>query len=164
RKKSFNVDKPWKHHVDAVILNEAERKRYEGLWAANKGVHLDFMGHEDGLTEDEEYEEDMYDHEEDDSEDTYITNDCIHGYIVREIWARSRLSDDTLAQIWELVDRVKGGTLDREGFLVGMWLVDQCLYGRKLPTKVDENVWRSVGRMNVHVKIKIYKQKKKQKK
>jgi hypothetical protein len=28
---------------------------------------------------------------------------------------------------------------------VGLWLVDQRLKGRKLPIRVSESVWRSVG-------------------
>lgn len=85
----------------------------------------------------------------------------IHGYIVRELWRRSRLSDTTLAQIWSLVDRNHDGSLDREGFLVGMWLVDQCLYGRKLPHKIDDAIWRSVSRLGVTVEIIRKKQKRK---
>ena len=29
---------------------------------------------------------------------------------------------------------------------MGMWLVDQCLYGRKLPSVVEQCVWDSVDR------------------
>ncbi|VVT53295.1 uncharacterized protein SAPINGB_P003501 [Magnusiomyces paraingens] len=84
--------------------------------------------------------------------------DDIHGFIVRDLWRRSRLPDTTLAQIWTLVDRNHDGTLDREGFLVGTWLVDQCLYGRKLPHKIDDALWRSVSRLGVTVEILKKKQ------
>lgn len=80
--------------------------------------------------------------------------DDIHGYVVRELWRRSRISDDTLAQIWDLVDQNHDGTLNRESFLVGIWLVDQCLYGRKLPYKIDDAIWKSVSRLGVTVEIR----------
>lgn len=79
--------------------------------------------------------------------------DDIHGYVVRDLWRRSRVPDDTLSRIWDLVDRNHNGTLDRESFLVGMWLVDQCLYGRKLPHKIDDAIWKSVSRLGVTVEI-----------
>lgn len=79
--------------------------------------------------------------------------DHIHGYVVRELWRRSRVPDGTLSQIWDLVDRNHDGTLDRESFLVGIWLVDQCLYGRKLPHKIDDAIWKSVSRLGVTVEI-----------
>lgn len=181
-KKKFNEDKPWKHHNDADTLTEAERKRYDGVWATNRGAQVPYY------MEPEEYdimidEEEFYDEgflsdsdfSDSDSDDDSVSsaeyimsgenigkddvvvsdqNDAVHGYIVSRLWRRSRLPDERLSAIWELVDRCKDGTLDREGFLVGMWLVDQCLYGRKLPNKVDPRVWGSVGRLNVNIKIR----------
>ncbi|GMF70970.1 unnamed protein product [[Candida] boidinii] len=35
-------------------------------------------------------------------------------------------------------------TLSKEEFVVGMWLVDQCLYGKKLPKFISSDVWESV--------------------
>lgn len=64
--------------------------------------------------------------------------------VVKDIWERSNLPDDLLRQIYQLVDTRGDGTLDRRSFLVGMWLVDQCLYGRKLPVEVDRQIWNSV--------------------
>lgn len=312
RKKSFNEDKPWKHHADAVKLTESERKRYEGMWAANRGSHIPYQYPEEQM-EDMEYDEDEdteEDEEEDDDESEYESDgdesefsegdtdlesmdeedleqgskieppngsgpvresleiergpkqresleserprmresleserprlreslECerpsvdvakerrssadilsklnhprpdnadkpkqvtlpqsstyslnstakrpslpeskqgsvstmrgstsedpdptqtIHGLVVRELWRRSRLADDTLRQIWDLVDRRHDGCLDRESFLVGMWLVDQCLYGRKLPPKIDDTLWSSVGRLNVRIKIRRRKE------
>lgn len=37
------------------------------------------------------------------------------------------------------------GTLTCEEFIVGMWLIDQCLYGRKLPKIIPLSVWETIG-------------------
>ena len=74
------------------------------------------------------------------------------GIIVRDIWRRSRLTDDVLEEIWNLVDTTGQGVLGKEKFVVGMWLIDQRLKGRKLPVKISESVWESV-RMLSGVKI-----------
>lgn len=78
----------------------------------------------------------------------------VHGYVVARLWRRSCLAEETLAQVWDLVDSNKDGTLDRSAFVVGMWLCDQCLYGRKLPSKVPSEVWQSVGSLNLKVRFK----------
>lgn len=78
----------------------------------------------------------------------------IHGLVVKRIWLRSKLPDETLAAVWDLVDFRHDGTLNKAEFIVGMWLVDQCLYGRKLPRKVPELVWTSLGNIGVNVVIK----------
>lgn len=78
----------------------------------------------------------------------------VHGFVVRDIWRRSGLGDGVLEEVWELVEgggrgareRTGGrrrGRLKREEFVVGLWLVDQCLKGRKLPVEVQESVWQS---------------------
>ena len=74
--------------------------------------------------------------------------------VVREIWSRSRLPEHELAEVWELVDGRQVGRLKREEFVVGLWLVDQRLKGRKLPIKVSESVWDSVRGTGVRVKVK----------
>ncbi|PVH15101.1 uncharacterized protein CXQ87_002936 [Candidozyma duobushaemuli] len=81
-------------------------------------------------------------------------HELIHGIVVKRIWKRSRLPSETLEAIWNLVDFRKDGTLNKIEFLVGMWLVDQCLYGRKLPKKVEEQVWSSLGNMGLNVVIR----------
>lgn len=78
----------------------------------------------------------------------------VHGYIVARIWRRSHLPEETLSKIWELVDHNHDGTLDSSGFIVGMWLCDQCLYGRKLPPKVPVEVWQSVAPLNLKIRFK----------
>lgn len=133
KRSRFNEDKPWKHNLHTGRVEETERKRYEGLWATNKGIHCKYLAHIE---------------EADDEENN------VHGLVVRELWRRSRLPDDILEKIWNLVDRRRIGSLDREEFLVGMWLVDQCLYGRKLPPRVDDKVWSSVSRLNVKINIR----------
>lgn len=223
-KKSFNEDKPWKHHRNALIVTEKEKKRYEGVWAANKGLQVPYLyfgrldgyesdeeeqtghhhrhigsgdvsdhhgfrdllnslrHHEDGgeerksakavySDEDDDYEDDDdedddEDYDDDDDDYDYYDDDDfdyadeikdaqdeVHGLVCRDLWRRSRLPDQTLEHIWSLVDKTKDGSLDRDSFLVGMWLVDQCLYGRKLPSKVDAQVWNSVARLSLKIRV-----------
>lgn len=59
----------------------------------------------------------------------------IHGYTTRELWQRSRLPESVLEQIWAYVDAGGKGMLTREEFVLGTWLVDGCLAGRKVPTR-----------------------------
>lgn len=103
-------------------IGERERKRYEGVWAANKGVlvpseHSDF-------------------------------HSAVLDLVVRDIWRRSRLPDEVLAEVWDLVNIYHVGMLSKEEFVVGMWLIDQRLKGRKLPMKVSDSVWFSVKRLS----------------
>jgi len=108
--------KRWRDEV-----TERERKRYEAVWASNRGL---YTGNSAGA----EY--------------------TVCNLVVRDIWSRSRLSSDVLEEVYGLVDRSGGGTLEKEGFVVGLWLIDQRLKGRKLPIRVSESVWKSVGAMN----------------
>lgn len=101
-------------------ITERERKRYEGVWAANKSLLIP-------PTE---------------------AQDSVNNLVVRDIWARSKLSSTILAEVWDLVDNQGVARLSREEFVVGMWLIDQCLKGRKLPVKVSESVWSSVRRLS----------------
>lgn len=103
-------------------LTEQERKRYEGVWAANKGLCMPS------------------------NDETSAA--AVLDLVVRDIWRRSRLPDDVLEEIWDLVDGEKSGTLSREEFVVGLWLIDQRLKGRKLPVRVSESVWFSVRRLS----------------
>jgi len=128
-------------------ITERERKRYEGVWATNRGLLLSLsLSRPDSpnktsnnpLTSSS-------------SHSLAVTKqaelnllDCVHALIVKDIWCRSQLALQTLAEIWALVDGLGEGRLRREEFVVGMWLVDQCLKGRKLPVRVGESVWESV--------------------
>ena len=99
-------------------VTERERKRYEGLWAANKALFLDLDFRDD-----------------------------VVNIIVRDIWRRSRLPDDVLGEVWDLVDTQGMGRLAREEFVVGMFLIDSRLKGNKLPYKVSDSLWYSVRRL-----------------
>lgn len=115
--------KRWKDKV-----TERERKRYEGVWAANKGI---FVPSQLLIS------------------DISVTletsaSDMILDLVVRDIWNRSRLPTDILAEIWDLVDRQGVGVLARDEFVLGLWLIDQKLKGRKLPIRVSPTLWASV--------------------
>lgn len=104
-------------------ITELERKRYEGVWAANKGLLASYHRNEPSTSVD-------------------LANGVLN-IVVRDIWCRSRLPLDVLEEIWELVDTGRNGLLSKDEFVVGMWLVDQRLKGRKLPVKVSDSVWFS---------------------
>lgn len=117
---------PNKHHEGdrkryRTTVTERERKRYEGVWAANRGLLLP------------------------PNPDT--NSQMVVNVVARDIWRRSRLPDDVLEEVWDLVDLQDVGMLGREEFVVGMWLIDQRLKGNKLPIKVPESVWGSVRRL-----------------
>lgn len=111
---------PHKHHEAdrrryRAVVTERERRRYDGVWAANKGLWMDAN-----------------------------SSDSVLNLVVRDIWSRSRLPDDVLADIWDLVSVLGSDRLRRSEFIVGMWLIDQRLKGRKLPVVVSESLWNSV--------------------
>jgi len=136
KKKCFNEDKPWKAHRDVNFINFDERRRYEAMWMSNRFRYLTTL-HWWPPT---------------DNADILLPQDgLILALVVQKIWKRSNLSNALLANIFDLVDCRKDGTLDRRSFIVGMWLVDQCLYGRKLPPTVPQEVWNSVDRFAVNV-------------
>ena len=120
-KRSISMRKhPHKHHEGdrkryRATVTEKERRRYDGVWAANKGLWMDAN-----------------------------SSDNVLNLVVRDIWSRSRLPDDVLGDIWDLVSIHGGDRLNRSEFIVGMWLIDQRLKGRKLPFVVSESLWNSV--------------------
>jgi hypothetical protein len=123
RKKKAHLMKkhPNKHHEGdrkrwRDEITERERKRYEAVWASNKGLHT-----AQGLE----------------------SNVC--NLVVRDIFSRSRLHPDVLEEVYSLIDRKQNGGLERDEFVVGLWLIDQRLKGRKLPIRVSDSVWKSVG-------------------
>ncbi|ORY00742.1 hypothetical protein BCR34DRAFT_575417 [Clohesyomyces aquaticus] len=131
---------PNKHHEGARkrwrdTVTERERKRYEGVWAANKGLYIPTNTPPAP------------------AEATPVELDVVN-LVTKELWARSRLSEHVLEEVWELVDGRGVGRLRREEFVVGMWLIDQRLKGRKLPVRVSESVWGSVRGVGVRVRVK----------
>ena len=105
-------------------VTERERKRYEGVWAANKGLLFPSA-----------------------SDPGPSANEVLN-IVVKDIWRRSRLPDDVLEEVWDLaVGSQDTDRLGREEFVVGLWLIDQRLKGNKLPIKVSESVWASVRRL-----------------
>jgi hypothetical protein len=139
-KHSEGTRKRWRDKV-----TERERKRYEGIWAANKGLYVFFSAGESSKATDTQSN----------NYHTMIKED-VCSLVVRDIWSRSRLETDILEEVWDLVDDRGVGRLDRAQFVVGMWLIDQRLKGRKLPLKVSESVWASVKPLG-GVKIPKYK-------
>ncbi|CCE81342.1 Piso0_001240 [Millerozyma farinosa CBS 7064] len=179
KKLAFNENKPWKNHNDLSYITEAERKRYEGLFASNRGLYINCVitklrGVSYGAKSDEKQKSEAAeasstaaklssqankDTQNNDFEAFHNWNSVdidqlIHGVVVKRIWVRSKLPLDTLEAIWNLVDFRNDGTLNKPEFIVGMWLVDQCLYGRKLPKKVESSVWDSLGNIGLNVVIK----------
>jgi hypothetical protein len=128
---------PNKHHEGTRNrwrdeITERERKRYEGVWAANKGLHIPPLSSQT---------------EEDPSQD-------VLNYAVQDIWTRSRLPIHVLEEVWDLVDSRAIGRLKREEFVVGLWLIDQRLKGRKLPIRVSDSLWASARGMGLNVKVR----------
>lgn len=123
-------------------ITPRERRRYEAVWASNRGLFLrpgwglQYQDQE-GLTREEVVERSRA---FDGPEAELVVN-----VVVRDIWCRSRLPADELAEVWDLVDREGRGALGREEFVVGLWLIDQRLRGRKIPARVGRSVWESVA-------------------
>ncbi|KAH0346034.1 hypothetical protein KCU81_g4131, partial [Aureobasidium melanogenum] len=142
KKKRWVKKHPNKHHEgdrkrwrDSVT--QTERKRYEGLWAANRGLHVEYTASELVV---------LTAHPESKESDRIRSDVCdqIADIVAKDIWLRSRLPPHELELIWDLVDNQKCGRLQRDEFVVGLWLIDQRLKGRKIPVKVTESVWNSV--------------------
>ncbi|KAF2970599.1 hypothetical protein GQX73_g2955 [Xylaria multiplex] len=106
-------------------ITTRERQRYEGVWASNRSLLLDSPNAAANGLQDTD------------------TSQLVANVVARDIWARSRLPFDELAEVWDLVDVQGRGALDRAQFVVGMWLIDQRLRGRKIPRKVSDSVWGS---------------------
>ncbi|KAI1393389.1 uncharacterized protein F4822DRAFT_384494 [Hypoxylon trugodes] len=123
--------KRWREEITA-----RERKRYEGVWASNRGLLLVPNDPSSTLSLNP-------------NSKTKELEQMVANVVVRDLWARSRLPFDELAEVWDLVDRRGLGYLDREEFVVGMWLIDQRLRGRKIPRKVTESVWGSARGVRV---------------
>lgn len=110
-------------------VTEMERKRYEGVFAANRGLLLRSADPRASPSR---------------MIDPSSENNLVVNVVVRDIWERSRLSSHALEEIYDLVAPDEPLALNREQFVVGLWLIDQKLKGRKLPVRVSDSVWISV--------------------
>lgn len=126
-------------------ITEREKKRYEAVWASNRGRFLVAPQQQGGSgslpVRDERYE---------------ALSECVANVVVRDIWSRSRLPEMELAEVWDLVYARRPGAasgvhaaLSKQEFVVGMWLIDQRLRGRKIPTRVSQSVWDSAKGLRV---------------
>lgn len=118
--------KRWRDEVSV-----RERKRYEAVWASNRGQFYPPASPSSTTSLDSD------------------TSQLVINIVVRDIWSRSRLPFDELAEVWDLVYRGRSMGLNREEFVVGMWLIDQRLRGRKIPARVSDSVWYSTRGMRV---------------
>lgn len=123
--------KRWRDHV-----SERERKRYEGVWAANRGLFLFWKVAESSSFGAEHPHAPL------------AEADMVVNVVVRDIWDRSRLPSDVLEEIWDLVAPDGAKALRKDEFLVGLWLIDQYLKGRKLPPRVSRSIWASVRQVD----------------
>lgn len=161
---------PNKHHEGdrkrwRDMVTERERKRYEAVWASNRGILLPadpLQAQASGSSEMPMVSYQLKSQQNAFSStvslqgastpglDQPLTkkSDRVHALVVRDIYSRSRLPTDTLSEVWDLVDRSGDGTLAKEEFVAGLWLIDQRLKGRKLPVRVGEGVWGSLGALS----------------
>jgi hypothetical protein len=122
-------------------INERERKRYEGVWAANRGLLHEY-----------EATSSLKRRPQDSAQEDMVLN-----IVVKEIWSRSRLPHDVLEEVWDLVSpEEEFMALNRVRFVVGMWLIDQRLKGRKLPVKVSASVWQSARHVGINISSKPF--------
>ncbi|KAK0781081.1 Increased rDNA silencing protein [Friedmanniomyces endolithicus] len=137
KKKRIVRKHPNKHHEGdrkrwREAVTERERKRYEGVWAANKGIHC-------SSTAEEEQHLQYVANAENSRPKRAAASELVSNIVTRDIWARSRLPDSVLEAVWDLVDSEDNGHLSKEEFVI-----DQRLKGRKLPVSVSGSVAQSV--------------------
>ncbi|ANZ74822.1 BA75_01836T0 [Komagataella pastoris] len=152
-KRTFNEDKPWKHRNKNNVIVPQEAKRYQGVWAANRGLIL-HRDEKDGKSKSRNIDPLQAAKISFASQDDEDSSQLMPNIVVRELWRRSRLPEFTLSKIWDLVADSNKNYLRKNEFIVGTWLVDQCLYGKKLPRTIDESVWNSLNHGGVNVKVK----------
>ncbi|KAG8165644.1 hypothetical protein KVR01_004196 [Diaporthe batatas] len=163
KKKGLINSKKHTHHEGSrrrwrEEITERERKRYEAVWASNRGLFLvpppgsgpgPSSAQARASTSDPALGVRDRSHEE--------LSEHVASVVVRDIWSRSRLPAPELAEVWDLVyglgasgsasgpegrPRVPGA-LSKSEFVVGTWLIDQRLRGRKIPPRVSDSVWSS---------------------
>ena len=116
-------------------IRQPERKRYEAVWASNRGLLIPQAAKASPSASTASLSNES---------SGYVSN-----IVVRDIWRRSRLPDDELAELWDLVDREGRSMLSKHEFVVGLWLIDQRLRGRKIPPKVSDSLWGSANGLSV---------------
>lgn len=166
-RKKFDENKPWKSHVDVGYITTEEKKRYEAIWVSNKNRYLEMLpwygnkqekndlesdincmsAASSGLNMDKDIGDSVHTNKDDYEEDLMVN------FVAYEIYNRSNLPPKVLKKIYDLIDIRQDGALNKQSFIVGMWLIDQCLYGKKLPDKVPDLVWTSVDKMVIGVDI-----------
>ncbi|CCF59115.1 hypothetical protein KAFR_0G00820 [Kazachstania africana CBS 2517] len=66
----------------------------------------------------------------------------------KNIFLKSKLSNETLASIWFLCDRNQSGSLEKEEFIMAMHLIDLCLRKNELmtpvPKRLSKALWDSI--------------------
>ncbi|KAK3375395.1 hypothetical protein B0H63DRAFT_278353 [Podospora didyma] len=170
RKKALGGHKKHSHHEGSRRrwrdeVSARERRRYEAVWASNRGLFLKpgfAFQHPDTWRQggprpgpaslqpqqQQQPQEDADgDHRPSQTDLSRawdgLEAELVVNVVVRDIWSRSRLPADELAEVWDLVDRSGSGALTKQEFVVGMWLIDQRLRGRKIPARVTQSVWES---------------------
>lgn len=136
-------------------ITEREKKRYEAVWASNRGALL--VAAQQACSDPERHAAShQRPHQPLRNESYEELSEHVANVIVRDIWSRSRLPEPELAEVWDLVyghGRAPGkmlhGALNKQEFVVGMWLIDQRLRGRKIPPRVSESVWDSAKGLRV---------------
>lgn len=132
-------------------VTEREKKRYEAVWASNRGKFLvDLLQQQLGAATSSNRRLPPVRNESYEAASEHVAN-----VVVRDIWSRSRLPEAELAEVWDLVyghgprGPLVHAALSKQEFVVGMWLVDQRLRGRKIPPRVSESVWDSAKGLRV---------------
>lgn len=184
KKKHLGNKKKHAHHEGArrrwrEQITERERKRYEGVWASNRGLLLSpysfptstntptaasgatsasvsapnlHFSHNRRLSYTQRNNSSSGSSTGGATPNSNLNPaDFVANVVARDIWSRSRLPFDELAEVWDLVDSRGVGALEKTEFVVGMWLIDQRLRGRKIPQKVSESVWNSARGGHVRV-------------
>lgn len=144
-------------------ITEREKKRYEAVWASNRGALLvaslqtQILACSDPTRHPESHQRPRKPLRNESYEEL---SEHVANVVVRDVWQRSRLPKPELAEVWDLVyghgrahnpepGGLLHGALNKQEFVVGMWLIDQRLRGRKIPPRVGESVWDSATGLRV---------------
>lgn len=166
-KKHFHHEgarKRWREEIKPI-----ERRRYEALWASNRGVLHEYLPPSAAASTESVHFTAGKDAPSNSnplqrSNTKPDLSDYVLNIVVRDIWRRSRLPDDELSEVWELVTShhtasrkatgsnsplVPPGMLGKQQFVVGTFIIDQRLRGRKIPIKISASVWDSAKGVRV---------------